>query len=278
MPTNPVTLDVPQVEELARHFSSFRHDVNGCLSLVIAATELIRYNPDVIRRMSATLVEQPPRIVGKVREFINQCERVLGIRPSGESSWYTDYWKRHHAPPGEPTGPVSVPAESARNLHNDLLALARELGQAAFVVSGARVLAAIEPSAAADVAITAFDQLPKLTRKLDQVASAMETAFGFAAPAPRRLASGIAAGPVTFSSGDLMVFHQRLLNLEKDCIELLLPLLEMSRLVRSNPAEVQARSSRFAQQPPKINALLAEFSTVFDQTFGIVRNGGETHA
>ena len=73
----PVTLDVPQGEELSRHFSSFRHDVNGCLALVVAATELIRYNPSVVKRMTATLAEQPPKIAGKVRELVEAFATIL---------------------------------------------------------------------------------------------------------------------------------------------------------------------------------------------------------
>src|ERR1043165_8018488 len=101
LPTQPVHLGVAEVEELAQHLSSFRHDVNGCLSLVVAATELIRYTPDVVLRMRATLVEQPPRIAGKTQEFAQECERVLGIRPVDEASWYREMWKRNNAPPAE---------------------------------------------------------------------------------------------------------------------------------------------------------------------------------
>src|SRR5436190_23907391 len=87
LPSQSVSLTVPQVEELSRHFSAFRHDVNGCLALVVAATELIRYNPDVAKRMTATLNEQPPKIAGKVQEFIDYCERTLGLQPNGTPAW-----------------------------------------------------------------------------------------------------------------------------------------------------------------------------------------------
>src|SRR5690349_179515 len=98
--SQPVTLTVPEVEELARHFSSFRHDVNGCLALVVAATELIRYNPDVARRMATTLVEQPPKIAGKLREFVGYCERLLSLQPAVASSWTGALGKRIYTGPG----------------------------------------------------------------------------------------------------------------------------------------------------------------------------------
>src|SRR5436190_22915028 len=92
LPSQSVSLTVPQVEELSRHFSAFRHDVNGCLALVVAATELIRYNPEVVKRMSGTLLEQPPKIAGKVNEFVSECERVLTIRDTKEATWYPATW------------------------------------------------------------------------------------------------------------------------------------------------------------------------------------------
>ncbi len=267
LPTHPVTLEVQQIEELARHFSSFRHDVNGCLSLVIAATELIRYNPDVIRRMGATLVEQPPRIAGKLREFVEECERTLGLRTAAENSWYRDTWKRNNAPPGEPAAAVTLSAETAKALHNEVLQLGKELMQLGFIVSGARVLAA----GAADVSLTAAEQLPKVTRKLDQLATALEQALGIATPEPRRIAGGSPAGPLTLSPDHIALFQRRLANLEGDVAEHLGPLLELSRLVRGNPREIPARSAEFAQPPPRINAVLTNFAADFDRTFGIIR-------
>lgn len=273
LPTEPIWLDVPQVEELARHFSSFRHDVNGCLSLVVAATELIRYNPDVVKRMAATLVEQPPRIAGKTAEFAAECERILGVRPANEASWYRDSWKRNNAAPGEPTGPATVSVETAKNLHGELLQLGKEIMQFSFIVAGNRVLVEAEPGAAVDLGTTATDQLAKITKKFDQLADALEQAVGINPPAPRRLASGSPSGPVTLSPDQIALFHRRLVNLQRDMAEHLRPLLELSRLARTAPKEVQTRAGDFAQQPPKISAEVASFATVFDETFGIVRTG-----
>jgi hypothetical protein len=271
LPTTPVTLDVAQVEELARHFSSFRHDVNGCLSLIVAATELIRYSPDVVKRMSATLVEQPPRIAGKTVEFVMECERALGIRPPNEQSWYRDLWKRHNAAPAEPVADVSLTADAAKELHTELLALGKELMQTSFIVSGASVIAGCNNAAADDVTITGAEQLNKLSKKFDHFATLFEQSLRLNPPAPRRLASGAPSGPVTLSPDRIALFHRKLTNLQRDMAEHLKPLLELSRLARTNPGEVQARASEFAQQPPKISSEVSRFSNEFDAALGIVR-------
>ena len=85
-------------------------------------------------------------------------------------------------------------------------------------------------------------------------------------------ASGAPAGPVTLSADRVALFHRKLTNLQRDMAEHLKPLLELSRMARNNPAEVQTRATEFAQQPPKISSEVSRFSTEFDSTFGIVRS------
>ena len=79
LPTEPVTLSVTQIEQLNRKFATMRHDVNNHLSLIVAASELIRYNPDMLKRMSATLTEQPPRISQDIAKFADELDKLLGI-------------------------------------------------------------------------------------------------------------------------------------------------------------------------------------------------------
>jgi hypothetical protein len=79
MPTEPVTLSVPQIEELNRKLSNLRHDINGDLALVVAAAELIKLNPDILQRMLSTLLEQPPKIREKVDRFSAELEQCIGI-------------------------------------------------------------------------------------------------------------------------------------------------------------------------------------------------------
>jgi hypothetical protein len=79
LPDGPVTLSVEQLDELSKRLSSLRHDVNNHLSLVVAAAELIKFNPDSATRMCATLAEQPPKISEIINKFSVDFEKTLGI-------------------------------------------------------------------------------------------------------------------------------------------------------------------------------------------------------
>ena len=79
LPTDPVTLTPAQIEEFSRRLSLLRHDVNNHLSLVVAAVELIKFNPDVLSRMIGTLGEQPPKIAEELAKFSAEFDRVFGI-------------------------------------------------------------------------------------------------------------------------------------------------------------------------------------------------------
>lgn len=79
LPTNPVTLSVAQVEELNKHLSTMRHDINGDLALIVAAAELIKLNPELLPRMLKTLTEQPPKIRERADKFSAEFEKLLGI-------------------------------------------------------------------------------------------------------------------------------------------------------------------------------------------------------
>lgn len=80
LPTQPVTLTVEQIAELNRKLSNMRHDINNQLSLIMAATELIRAKPHMAERMTATLIEQPPKITASLQSFSTEFEQSLGIR------------------------------------------------------------------------------------------------------------------------------------------------------------------------------------------------------
>jgi hypothetical protein len=83
MATSSVTLTPEQIEELSKKFSTFRHDVNNNLSLIVAAAELIKYNPASSARMANTLVEQPQKITDHLARFSAEFEKTLGIQKSG---------------------------------------------------------------------------------------------------------------------------------------------------------------------------------------------------
>jgi hypothetical protein len=80
LPEQPVTLSVEQVAALNSALSNMRHDINNNLSLVLAASELIRAKPHMVERMTATLVEQPPKIAAALLSFSTEFEKTLGIR------------------------------------------------------------------------------------------------------------------------------------------------------------------------------------------------------
>jgi hypothetical protein len=79
-PAGPVTLTQQQVEELNKQLATMRHDVNNSLSLVVAAAELIKFNPSSATRMANTLAEQPPKIGEHLAKFTAAFEGALGIR------------------------------------------------------------------------------------------------------------------------------------------------------------------------------------------------------
>ena len=79
LPTGPVTLTVEQMEELSRRLATVRHDVNNHLSLIVAAVELIKFNADMVPRMTTMLAEQPAKISNELNKFAAEFEKILGI-------------------------------------------------------------------------------------------------------------------------------------------------------------------------------------------------------
>ncbi len=267
----PVTLQVAQVEELCRHFSSFRHDVNGCLALVVAATELIRYNPSVVARMAKTLVEQPPKIAGKVREFIEQCERTVNLRPATEPSWYLALWPRTNFVAGAPEVPVSLQADAIKTIHSEIVQLNKEMNQLGFVISGARSLSAANQENAPEVIPNIAEQFTKAVLKFEQMARQFEEAVSIVEGGSRRLGSGAPAAPVTLSTDQVTLLQRRLNNLQSDMLEHLAPLLELARLARHSPQDIPTRAAEFSNASPKISAEINTFAVEFDRIFCIVR-------
>jgi hypothetical protein len=79
LPHQPVTLSPGQIAGLHEKLASLRHDVNNNLSLISAAAELIRRNPESAGRLSHTLVEQPQKISETIAQFSRDLETALGI-------------------------------------------------------------------------------------------------------------------------------------------------------------------------------------------------------
>jgi hypothetical protein len=79
LPTKPVTLTVEQLSDLNRRLSNLRHDINNNLSVIVAATELIRHRPQIAEGMMAKLAEQPAKISDSINRFTIEFERTFGI-------------------------------------------------------------------------------------------------------------------------------------------------------------------------------------------------------
>ena len=80
MTIQPVSLTAEQVEELAKKLSTMRHDINNYLALITAASELIRYKPEMYERMMTTLGEQPQKILDSLARFSSEFETLLGMK------------------------------------------------------------------------------------------------------------------------------------------------------------------------------------------------------
>ena len=78
-PSQPVQLSVEEIQELNHKLSTLRHDINNNLSLIMAATELIRHKPQMAERMMVTLCEQPPKISAAMAKFTSEFETAFGI-------------------------------------------------------------------------------------------------------------------------------------------------------------------------------------------------------
>ena len=79
LPNQPVTLSVEQIDDLNRKLSDTRHAINNNLSLIMAAVEVIRFKPDMIEKMIASITDQPPKVVNQINQFSADFEKLLGI-------------------------------------------------------------------------------------------------------------------------------------------------------------------------------------------------------
>lgn len=79
LPSHPVTLTVEQLEVLNKQLSTMRHDINGFLTVIVAAAELTRLKPESADRWLKSLTEQPHRIKDSVTKFSADFERAFGI-------------------------------------------------------------------------------------------------------------------------------------------------------------------------------------------------------
>ena len=79
LPNEPVTLSVEQIKQLNQKLSSMRHDVNGKLTQITLALELIRLKPDDGEYWLNMMAEQPQKIVADIARFSRVMEAALRI-------------------------------------------------------------------------------------------------------------------------------------------------------------------------------------------------------
>jgi hypothetical protein len=96
--SQPVTLTVEQIELLNRQLSHMRHDINNNLSLILAATELIRYKPQALDRMIGTFGQRQnyrghrpvpgwfeKTLHCSTDDTVSQAHRLVTVTPPGTS-------------------------------------------------------------------------------------------------------------------------------------------------------------------------------------------------
>jgi hypothetical protein len=79
LPTEPVTLNAKQIEELNQKLSDMRHNVNNNLALLVAAIELIRRKPDLAIKMVDSMSTQPDKMNDEIQRFSAIFEKTFGI-------------------------------------------------------------------------------------------------------------------------------------------------------------------------------------------------------
>lgn len=79
LPEKPIALSPEQVAELNQKLSAMRHNINNQLTLIIAATELIRRKPELAAKYLENIGQQPERIVAELRNFSDIFEAALKI-------------------------------------------------------------------------------------------------------------------------------------------------------------------------------------------------------
>lgn len=79
VPDQPITLTPAQLQAINENLSSLRHNVNNYLSLIVAATEVMRRRPEMANRLLDSLVDPPQKITTEIRDFSDMLEQVLHI-------------------------------------------------------------------------------------------------------------------------------------------------------------------------------------------------------
>ena len=76
-PKQPVTFTHVQLDKMVKRVSELRHNINNHLTLIIGAAELIRRKPEMIERMTGSLIDQARKIEEEMKRFSAEFERDL---------------------------------------------------------------------------------------------------------------------------------------------------------------------------------------------------------
>jgi len=86
IPKTAKTLTREQVVELDRQLAKLRHAINNHLSLITAATEIMKLKPETAERMLGNISKQPPKIMEDLRNFTVVFDAAFDIsRPDTAS-------------------------------------------------------------------------------------------------------------------------------------------------------------------------------------------------
>ncbi len=72
-----VLLTAEQAKELHKVLSHCRHEVNGCLSLIMSAMELAQLKPDSTPRMIKTAMDQSKKVNEEFAKYSTEFERIM---------------------------------------------------------------------------------------------------------------------------------------------------------------------------------------------------------
>lgn len=75
----PVTLSEAQILALHQKLRDMRHDVNGRLTNIVAAAELMRLRPETAAERLKLLLEQPHQAAAAITAFSREFEIIFGL-------------------------------------------------------------------------------------------------------------------------------------------------------------------------------------------------------
>jgi hypothetical protein len=79
------------------------------------------------------------------------------------------------------------------------------------------------------------------------------------------------SGPVTLSEEQILALHHALRDMRHDVNGRLAVIVAAAELIRMRPDTIEERLRQLMEQPNKAANSLAEFSRVFENTFGLRR-------